>query len=291
MALSDRQPPSLLAALTNRKGALVAAPAALALGALLTLAVPTPAQTQSGGGQSGGVAPAASGPSPFSDDQKSAIEQIIKNYLLTNPEVMVDVQQALESKMEKINAEKAKVAIQSNASEIYRRADAPTVGNLKGDVTIVEFFDYNCGYCKRGFGDLAKLIESDSKVKVIMKELPILSKGSEEAARVAIAAKAQGKYWEFHKALITSRGQANEASALKIAEKLGLDMAKLKVDMASETTKSEIATVRQLAQKMGIQGTPHFLVGEHAIPGAPENLFETLTQLVAQVRKEGCKVC
>ena len=279
-----------LGALTTRKGAMLAAPAVLALGGLLTLgALSAPAQTP--GAASAPVARIAGGAGPFSAEQKTAIEQIIKDYLLANPDVMMEVQAALEAKMEKLNAEKFKVAIQKHAGDIYRRSTAPTVGNLKGDVTVVEFFDYNCGYCKKGFADLAKLMDSDSKVKVVMKELPILSKGSEEAARVALAAKSQGKYWEFHKAMITSRGQANEAAALKVAEKLGLDIAKIKKDMVGEEVSAEIATVRKLAQAMGIQGTPHFLVGDQAIPGAPENLFETLTKMVGDVRKDGCKVC
>lgn len=167
----------------------------------------------------------------------------------------------------------------------------PTFGNPKGDVTIVEFFDYNCGYCKRGFSELAKLLDKDSKVKLVLKELPILSKGSEEAAKVALAARLQGKYWEVHRALLESRVQANEAVALKLAEKTGVDMARLKRDMEGPEVKAELAKSREIAQKMGIQGTPHFLIGDKAIPGAPDNLFETLTAMVADVRKNGCTVC
>ena len=164
--------------------------------------------------------------------------------------------------METIQAERLKVALKESAGEIFRRPNAPTAGNPSGDVTIVEFFDYNCGYCKRAFGDVAKIVEKDPKVKVVFKELPILSKGSEEGAKVALAAKLQGKYWEAHRALIGLRGEINEQTALKAVEKLGLDMAKLKKDMEGSEVKGEIETVRNLAQKMGIQGTPHFLVGD-----------------------------
>ena len=156
---------------------------------------------------------------------------------------------------------------------------------------VIEFFDYNCGYCKRAFGDIVRLIDKDKQVRFILKELPILSKGSEETAKVALAAKMQGKYWEFHRAMLESTGQANEASALRIAEKLSLDMTKLKKDMAGPEVKKEIDDTRALAQKLGIQGTPHFLVADRIIPGAPENLLERMTKLVAEVRKEGCKVC
>ena len=156
---------------------------------------------------------------------------------------------------------------------------------------VIEFFDYNCGYCKKAFLDIAKLVDKDKKVRVIMKEFPILSKGSEEAAKVALAAKMQGKYWEFHRALLQSQGQANEATSLRVAEKLGLDMARIKKDMASPEVQKEIDDTRELATKMGIQGTPHFIVGDRIIPGAPENLAELLGKHVEEVRKDGCKVC
>ena len=228
---------------------------------------------------------------PFDAAQKSAIEAIIKDYLLNNPEVMLEVQTALESRMEKLQAERLQATLQSNATEIFRHADAPVAGNAQGDITVVEFFDYNCGYCKRAFGDLSKLVEDDSKVKLVLKELPILSKGSEEAARVALAARIQGKYWPVHRALLTLKGEVNEQTSLRAIEKLGLDMAKLKKDMTSEGVTAEIARVRELAQKMGIQGTPHFLVGDRAIAGAPGNLLEQIKTHVAELRKTGCKVC
>jgi protein-disulfide isomerase len=228
----------------------------------------------------------------FSPEQKKAIEAIIKDYLIANPEVFLEVQSALEARMEEIQAKRLQVAIAAQAEEIYRSPGAPVAGNTQGDVTVVEFFDYNCGYCKRAFTDLAKVIEKDTKVKLVLKELPILSKGSEEAARVALAAKAQGKYWEVHRALLTMRGQANEQTALAAAEKAGLDMAKLKADMKGDAVTQEIARVRELAQSMGIQGTPHFLVGDRAIAGAPQNLQELMGQHIADIRKEGgCKVC
>src|SRR6185312_970649 len=106
----------------------------------------------------------------------------------------------------------------------------PVVGNPKGDVTVIEFFDYNCPYCKKAFHEVAELVEKDKQVKLILKEFPILSKGSEEASKVALAIKLQGKYWEFHRALQEAQGQSNEASALRVAEKLGADMTKLRKD-------------------------------------------------------------
>ena len=229
--------------------------------------------------------------SPFDASQKAAIEAIIKEYLLTHPELMLDVQAALEERMEKIQAEKLKTALADNASEIFRSPDAPIAGNPSGDIPVVEFFDYNCGYCKRAFTDIAKLIEVDPKIKLVLKELPILSKASEEAARVALAAKKQGKYWEVHRALLTVRGEVNEQSSLRAAEKVGLDITKLKKDMASDEVTGEIERVRDLARKMGIQGTPHFLVGDRAIPGAPGNLLDHIRGHAADLRKNGCSVC
>jgi protein-disulfide isomerase len=227
----------------------------------------------------------------FTPEQKSAIEKIVKDYFMAHPEAMLDIQNALEAKMEKIQADKLKTALKENAAEIYKRPGAPVAGNPNGDITVVEFFDYNCGYCKRAFTDMSKLVEKDSKIKLVLKELPILSKGSEEAARIALAAKMQGKYWEAHRALITVRGEINEQSGLKAVEKLGLDMTRLKRDMESPEVKAEIGFVRDLAQKMGIQGTPHFLVGDRAIPGAPSNLLEQITSHVSDLRKNGCSVC
>ncbi|MCH9808375.1 MAG: DsbA family protein [Alphaproteobacteria bacterium] len=227
----------------------------------------------------------------FSSEQKAGIEAIVRQYLLDNPELFLEVQTALEAKMEKLQADRMKTAIKSNADALYRRTDAPMAGNPKGDITIVEFFDYNCGFCKRGFTEVNKLLKADDKVRVVLKELPILSKGSEEASRVALAAKKQGKYWEVHQALLNHRGAVDGASALKIAGKLGLDVAKLKSDTDSKEVTAEINTVRELAQKMNINGTPHFLVGDRAIPGAPENLMEQLSNHVKDLRKNGCEVC
>jgi len=227
----------------------------------------------------------------FTPEQKEQLHTIIKDYLIANPEIFLDVQNALEAKMEKEQAEKLKVAIASNAAEIYRQPDASVAGNPDGDITVVEFFDYNCGYCKRGLHDVVRLVETDPKVRVVFKELPILSKGSEEASRVALAARRQGKYWEIHRAMLEAKGHINEAAALRIAEKLGLDMDKLKADMASPEVNAEIEKSEALAKKMGVNGTPHFLVGDRAIPGAPEDLYDQLARDVGELRKEGCSYC
>ncbi|MEO1282170.1 MAG: DsbA family protein [Pseudomonadota bacterium] len=228
----------------------------------------------------------------FNPEQKSEIEKIVRSYLLANPEIFLEVQGVLEKRLQEQQSERLKNAISENAQTLFKRADAPIAGNPDGDVTVVEFFDYNCGFCKRGFKDIADLIAADKNVKVVLKEFPIFGKGSEDAARVALAAKAQGKYWEVHRALLEMEGRVDGASALSAAEKVGLDIARLKSDMTSGPVNEEISTVRDLAQKMGINGTPHFLVGDRTIAGAPEDLLQQFKTNVAEIRKAGgCTVC
>ncbi len=227
----------------------------------------------------------------FSGEQRKEIEKIVKNYLITNPEIFLEAQTAIDAMIDKEQAEKLKVAIAENGKVIYRYPQADLAGNANGDITVVEFFDYNCGYCKRGLHDVIKLVESDPKVRVVFKELPILSKGSEEASRVAIASGKQGKYWDVHKAMLEAKGVMNEANALAIATKLGLDIDKLKKDMASPEVEAEIKKSEALAKKMGVNGTPHFLVGDRAIPGAPEDLYDQLSKHVTELRKSGCSYC
>ncbi len=229
--------------------------------------------------------------SRFSGADKAAIEKIVKDYLIENPEVFLEIQAALEAKMEKQQAEKFKAALAENAKDIYRRVEAPVAGNVNGDITVTEFFDYNCGYCKKSLTDIQALIASDNKVRVVLKELPILSQDSMDAAKIALAAKQQGKYWEVHSALLEQKGRATGESALAVATKLGLDTAKLKVDAEGEAVKAEIDAVRKLAQKMGIEGTPHFLVGDRSIAGVPPDLKNKLAASIADLRKAGCTYC
>ena len=236
------------------------------------------------------VAPTAGG-SAFTDEQKKALGEIIKDYLVKNPEVMIDVQNALDEKSQKEQDAKLKSFMADNAKSIYRAPNSSIAGDADGDITVVEFFDFNCGYCKRGLPEVQKLIHDDKKVRFVFKELPILAKGSEEAAKVALAAKRQGKYWEFHQVMLGSKGQANEASALKVAESLNLDMDKLKADMASDAVKTELADDIALAKKIGVNGTPHFLVGDKSVPGAPDDLHDQLETLVTEFRKNACSTC
>jgi protein-disulfide isomerase len=278
-------------ALRSKKGAALLVPAALLVWVTLAIGYSDSTRIPAARAETPAAGAAVSPGTAVSADRRQEIEAIIKEYLTNNPEILLEMQNALESKMDKIQAERTASIVKNNAGEIFHPPFSGVVGNPKGDVPVLEFFDYNCGYCKRALGDVAKLVDKEKQVRFILKELPILSKGSEEASRVALAAKMQGKYWEFYRAMLESQGQANEASALRIAEKVGADMARLKKDMASAEVKKEIDDTRALAQKLGIQGTPHFMVGDRVIPGAPDNLLERMSKLVAEVRQEGCKVC
>jgi protein-disulfide isomerase len=287
---------TVMEALRSRKGLVLLVPAALLILATLSIGRGEPTRIPAAMAEtpSAAATPAASTEAAaVSPERRREIEAVIKDYLTNNPEILLEMQTALEAKMDKLQAERTVAVIKNNATEIFHPAFSGVVGNAKGDVPVLEFFDYNCGYCRRAVADVTKLVNSEKQVRLILKELPILSKGSEEASRVALAVKMQGpdKYWAFYRAMFGNQGQANEASALRTAEKVGVDMAKLKKDMVSPEVKKEIDDTRALAQKLGIQGTPHFLVGDRVIPGAPENLLERMTKLVTEVQQGGCKVC
>jgi len=227
----------------------------------------------------------------FDAGQKAAIEGIIKDYLLKNPELLIDVQRVLEAKQEAQRQETMSKAVADNSSSLFKNSAVPSAGAEKGDVTVVEFFDYNCVHCRDAVDHMSKLIDSDKKVHVVFMDFPIFGKDSEGAARVAIAASKQGKYWELHKEMLLHKGANSEEQAYKLAEKLGLDMTKLKADAVSPETVKQLQSNRELADKLGIQGTPHFIIDDKVIPGAPDNLYDQLASLIGDVRKSGCKYC
>src|SRR2546430_11773345 len=180
-------------------------------------------------------APAASAQS-FDDAQRGDIETIVKNYLIAHPEVLEEAMSELNKRQAAAEAEKHEASIGQNADAIFNSPRGVTLGNRDGDVTFVEFFDYNCGYCKRAMSDMLDLLKSDPKLKVVLKEFPVLGPGSVEAAQVAVAARMQDpagkKYLDFHQKLLGGRGQADKAHAMAAAKEAGLDMAKLEKDMA-----------------------------------------------------------
>lgn len=226
----------------------------------------------------------------FNDSQRSELGDIIRDYLLKNPEVLRDAFQELQRREQVAEAEAAQQALSKNATSIYRSEGDLVVGNPNGSVTMVEYFDYNCGYCKRALPDVLKMIETDSDLRVVLKEYPILGPGSSYAARAALASRQQGKYWEFHLALLEQRGAISEPKVIAVAEKVGLDVDKLKTDMESEDIQRILAENMSVAQSLGINGTPAFIVGEQVIPGAVG--YSALVGAVSRVRDAGgCAIC
>ena len=225
----------------------------------------------------------------FTDAQKGEIGTIVRDYLLKNPEVLQEVSAQLQQKQAAQQEKHAGDAIKQNASDIFRSTTDHSAGNVKGDVTVVEFFDYNCPYCKRSYPTINSLIQGDNKVRVVMKEFPILGAGSVFASRAAIAAIQQGKYWPLHEALMAVQGKVDEARVMTIAKQVGLDTDRLTKDMKSESVTAAINKNNELAQKLGINGTPAFIIGDQLSPGAIE--LADMQSRVAQVRANSCAVC
>jgi protein-disulfide isomerase len=218
-----------------------------------------------------GTPPAASAQS-FSDSQRGDIETIVRNYLIAHPEVLEEAMAELNKRQAAADAEKHEASIASNAEAIFNSPRGVALGNKDGDVTFVEFFDYNCGYCKRAMADMLDLMKSDPKLKVVLKEFPVLSPGSVEAAQVAVAVRMQDptgkKYLDFHQKLLGGRGPADKAHAMAAAKEAGLDMAKIEKDLANPEVKATIEENFKLAEAMGMNGTPSYVIGKQVVVGA-----------------------
>lgn len=229
----------------------------------------------------------------FSKTQTNELHNIIREYLLKNPAILNEMIAKLQAAERDQQNKQAREAIASNAQQLFHNENDVVVGNPDGNVTMVEFFDYNCGYCKRSVADVLRLTEEDKNLRVVLKEFPILSEGSIIASRAALASKKQGKYWEFHLAMMaTSGGIVDEAMVMSIAAEAGLDVTKLKADMAAdaETIEKSINANRALAQSIGINGTPAFVIDGTLVPGAMP--YEQLATSVKTVRDNGgCKFC
>ena len=211
-------------------------------------------------------------------------EALVRDALMANPEIVRDAFIALQDREESVQAERQKQALAESADEVFRSPADFVAGNPDGDVTVVEFFDYNCGYCRRALADMNSLIESDSQLRFVLKEFPILSPGSVEAAKVSLAVlkEARDKYLEFHRTLLSSRGQVDGERALQVAADLGLDVEKLKAGAALPEVNRMLGDAQQLAARLGVNGTPGYVVGEEVIPGAIG--FQGLAEKVAAVR-------
>lgn len=216
---------------------------------------------------------------------REAIEKVIHDYLLEHPEVVIDALKAGQQKLKAKEEEDARAEIAKRRDELLHDPASPVGGNPKGDVTIVEFFDYRCPYCKQMEPGLEALLKEDTKLRIVYKEFPILGPDSLVASRAALAALKQGsdKYLRFHAALMNAKGQVNEAVILKLAEDSGLDVARIKTDMSAPEIETLIKRNYDLADSLDIKGTPAFVIGDTLTPGAVD--IPTLRKLVAAARK------
>jgi protein-disulfide isomerase len=226
---------------------------------------------------------ASVGAAEFTPQQRKAIEEIIHDYLTNNPDLMLDVLQAAQDKLKGESREKAAAALVEHRRELLEDPDAPVGGNPKGDVSLVEFFDYRCPYCKQVVPAIDALLAKDKQLRFVYKELPVLGPDSVRAARAALAAGKQGKYEAMHRALMAVKGQIDEPAIMKVAASVGLDVERLKVDMAAPEIDRALKANVKLAEVLDIRGTPGFVIGDEIVPGAVSQ--DTLKQLIDAARQ------
>ena len=211
------------------------------------------------------------------------VRELVRETILANPEILVEAIAILEERAAQDRVTASADMIAAQRQQLEQDPNAPVLANADGDVTIVEFFDYNCPYCRRAGPVVEGLIEADPGIRLVYREWPILGEGSVFAARAALAARQQGLYEEFHWALMGMSGRAEERSVLRIAEEVGLDIDQLRADMEAPEVAEHIETSMHLADLLGITGTPSFVVGDNLIPGAVEQ--DVLQVLVDEVRE------
>ena len=222
---------------------------------------------------------------PLSAQQKQAVEGIVKDYIEKNPEIIVRAFEAMQAKQQAEKQRQVQQRLASLKEPLNRNPSSPVIGNAKGDITVVEFFDYRCGYCKRVFPTVEKLLKENGNVRYVLKEFPILGPQSVLAARASLATwkLAPKKYVGFHSALMMAKGQLTEKKIMTLAGQSGIDTKALTTAMQDPAVEKEIRNNMQLAEALGINGTPAFIVGEHVVPGAID--FDTLSRLVKAAGK------
>ena len=254
--------------------------AAVGLLALPLIPVPADAQQSTEAQQS-----APEDASPFSPEEQDAIDRQVRDYILENPEIIMQAVQILRERQEQQAQDARRQGVKQHAEALRESGPLPVLGNPDGDVTIVEFFDYRCPYCRQVANLALETAKADGNVRVVYKEYPILGPDSEFASRAAIAASMQGRYAEFHKALMNDVQTVNQDSVMRLAEMMDLDIAQLKADMRSDRVTQTIQQTRQLGQQLQINGTPAFIVGTEVAPGAISR--DQLEQMIARARQEG----
>ena len=200
------------------------------------------------------------------------VESIVRNYLVNDPDVLKDALAELIKRQVTVTSADKSAAVKTNFQRLFNSPRQVNLGNSKGDVTMVEFFDYNCGFCKRALADMMTLLNGNPNLRIVLKELPILGPGSLEAAKVSIAVRLQDptgqKYLAFHRKLLGGRGQADTSLAKAAARESGIDMARLERDLASQEVQMTLDESASLARALGITGTPSYVIGDAVIPGA-----------------------
>lgn len=218
------------------------------------------------------------------------LNPLIESYLLSDPKILQRMSVALDTTLQAEERAQATGAIASMKEAIFNDPGQVVLGNPDGDVTLVEFFDYNCGYCRAALPDMAALLAEDPNLRVVLKEFPILSNESIDAARVAVlVGDADVDYWTFHEALFTSRGQVDKQVALAAAADLGLSPVSLELDMGTEAVSQKIQTSYEIARALNITGTPTYIIGNEIIPGAIG--IDELRERIANMRKCGESQC
>jgi len=220
-------------------------------------------------------------PQAASPDQ-DAVQRAIHDYILEHPEVLIQSLRIGKEREQQRQAALGKSMIGSFRKELLQDENAPILGNPAGDVTVVEFFDYRCPYCRQMEPSLQKLVDSDRGLRIVEKEFPILGPASVYTARAALAAHRQGKHKQFRDALMAKKANIDEATVLKLAEEVGLDIDRLKADMNSPEVDREIDHTREIAKALRLSGTPAFVIGSELVPGGTD--LETLRSLVDDAR-------
>jgi protein-disulfide isomerase len=236
--------------------------------------------------------PAMAQVNPLTPDQRKAVEALVRELLMKNPEIVQDALLELDKRNQQVQAEAQQQAVKAEKATLLDSPRHVVTGNPQGDVTLVEFFDYNCGYCKRSLEDLRTMVKADPKLRVILKDFPILGPDSVEASRVAVAAKNQlkgDKYFDFHVKLMSTKGRVNGEKAIETAKEAGVDVARLKRDMEAPETRAAIEETIALGDRLNLTGTPAFVIADEVIFGAVG--ADALNAKLAAVRKCGKTAC
>lgn len=213
---------------------------------------------------------------------ENRIKELVLEAIRENPEIVLEAVQIIEERQQADQAVAAEQVLSAERVALEQDPNAPVLGNPDGDVTVVEFFDYNCPYCRRVKPHMEALLAADPNVRVVYREWPILGEGSVFAARAALASRQQGKYEEFHWAMMEIKGRAEEATVIRVAEQVGLDIEQLRRDMDGPEIAEHIETSMRLSRALGFNGTPSFVIGDSLAPGLIE--ADQMIELVKQAR-------